>query len=162
MPDSLVTPEARAMIGQAAGERSGTVYKKEFQRWAASVGDLNPLYFDDAAAVAAGYTGVVMPPMFLSQVLSGVTLLAALRPDGIPEGGGIDLPLPERRMAGGEETYYYLPVYPGDVLTARRTLADITEKHGRSGAFVLVTWATEYHNQDGALVARSTSSMIAR
>jgi acyl dehydratase len=65
-------------------------------------------------------------------------------------------------MAGGEETFYYQPVYPGDVLTSRRTLADITEKHGRSGAFVLVTWETTYHNQDRDLVARSTSSMIAR
>jgi len=162
MPDTLVSPEARALIGQVSEERSGTVYKKEFQRWAAAVGDLNPVYFDDEAARTAGYREVVMPPMFLSQVLNGVTLLDSLRPDGIPGGGGISLPLPERRMAGGEETFYYQPVYPGDVLTSRRTLADITEKNGRSGAFVLVTWETTYHNQDGDLVARSTSSMIAR
>jgi acyl dehydratase len=162
MSDTLVSPEARAMIGQVSEERSGTVYKKEFQRWAAAVGDLNPLYFDDDAAKAAGYREVVMPPMFLSHVLLGVTFLDSLRPDGIPKGGGISLPLPERRMAGGEETTYYQPIYPGDVLTSTRTLADITEKHGRSGDFVLVTWETAYRNQDGDLVASSTSSMIAR
>jgi acyl dehydratase len=161
MPHTLVSPAARALIGQVSEERSGTVHKKEFQRWAAAVGDLNPLYFDDDAARTAGYREVVMPPMFLSQALNGVTFLDSLRPDGI-SGGGISLPLPERRMAGGEETFYYQPVYPGDVVTSRRTLAGITEKHGRSGAFVLVTWETSYHNQDGDLIARSTSYLIAR
>jgi acyl dehydratase len=161
MPGTLVGPEARALIGQVSEERSGTVYKKEFQRWAAAVGDLNPLYFDDEAARAAGYREAVMPPMFLSQVLNNVTFLDSLRPDGI-SGDRILLPLPERRMAGGEETFFYQPVYPGDVLTSRRTLADLTEKRGRSGAFVLVTWEVTYHNQDGDLVAKSTTSMIAR
>jgi acyl dehydratase len=162
MADSLVPAEARALIGQVQDERSGVVDKKEFQRWAAAVGDLNPLYFDADAAKAAGYRDVIMPPLFLSQVTSGVTLLDSLRPDGTLANSGPALPLPPRRMAGGAETFYYLPVYPGDVLTSQRKLADIAEKHGRSGRFVLVTSEVEYRNQDGALVAKSRSSMIAR
>jgi hydroxyacyl-ACP dehydratase HTD2-like protein with hotdog domain len=143
MADSLVPAEARALIGQVQDERSGVVDKKEFQRW-------------------AGYRDVIRPPLFLSQVTSGVTLLDSLRPDGTLANSGPALPLPPRRMAGGAETFYYLPVYPGDVLTSQRKLADIAEKHGRSGRFVLVTSEVEYRNQDGALVAKSRSSMIAR
>jgi acyl dehydratase len=65
-------------------------------------------------------------------------------------------------MAGGENWRFYAPLYDGDVITATRRVDDITEKHGRSGRFVLVTWLAAYRNQDGVLVAEARSSMIAR
>ena len=40
--------------------RSGVVVKRAFQDWAAAVGDLNPLYFDEAFARSAGHRE--MPP----------------------------------------------------------------------------------------------------
>ena len=49
-----------------------------------------------------------------------------------------------------------------DVVTATRQVDDITQKHGRSGRFVLVTWLAAYRNQDDVLVAEARSSMIAR
>lgn len=164
MAESLVTPEAMAMIGKETGGSKGVVYKKEFQRWAAAVNDLNPLYFDEEFARAQGYKDVVMPPLFLSQVMQGVTRLGGLRPDGIPGGTRQgDIPLrAERRMAGGEETEYFEPIYPGDVISSASKLANIEEKEGRSGPFVLVTRETVYTNQDGVVVARGRSSMIAR
>jgi len=162
MSDILVTPELKSAIGRTIDERSGVVYRKEFQRWAAAVGDLNPLYFQEEQAKANGYRDVIMPPMFLGQLMNAVTFLGDLRPDGIPATGDLDIPLPERRMMGGEETWFYAPVYPDDVLTATRKLANIEEKHGRSGAFVLVKWETTYFNQHRDLVAKTLWSMIAR
>ncbi len=165
MAESLITPEALAMVGRETGGQTGAVYKKEFQRWAAAVNDLNPLYFDEQIAKSHGYRDVVMPPLFLSQVMQGVTRLENLRPDGIPGGGGRrgDIPLKaERRMAGGEETEYYEPIYPGDVLTSVSKLASIEEKEGRSGPFVLMTRETVYTNQDGVVVAKGRGSTIAR
>jgi acyl dehydratase len=162
MSETLVPPEATAAIGQTVDQRIGVVYKKEFQRWAAAVGDLNPLYFDEEFARANGFRDVIMPPMFLGQVTNAVVHLSDLRPDGTPNRGSIDLPLPPRRMAGGEQNEFFGPIYPGDVLTATRTLANLEEKHGRSGAFVLVSWETTYVNQDGETVAVNVASMIAR
>jgi acyl dehydratase len=162
---SLIPDEARAMIGGETGRASGRVVKQEFQRWAAAVKDRNPLYFDADFARAHGYRDVVMPPMYLSHVTLGVADLDALRPDGIPGGGGRgDLPLPNcpRRMAGGENITFHHPVYDGDVLTSVRVVESIEEKHGRSGAFVLVTSRTTYTRHDGVIVAESVSSMIAR
>jgi acyl dehydratase len=65
-------------------------------------------------------------------------------------------------MAGGENWRFHAPLYDGDVITAARQVDDITEKHGRSGRFVLVTWLAAYRNQVGVLVAEARSSMIAR
>jgi acyl dehydratase len=163
MEESLITPEAKAMIGQEVARQSGVVSRKEAQRFAAAVGDLNPLYFDDEAARAQGYRDVITPPLFLSHVLQGVTRLDALRPDGVPAEAGGDLPLrAQRLMAGGEEYEFLEPIYPGDTISATTRIQNIEEKSGRSGGFVLVTRETVYTNQDGVLVARARFSMIAR
>jgi acyl dehydratase len=163
--ESLISDAALAKIGTEVNRGVGTVVKKEFQRWAAAVKDRNPLYFDADYARAQGYRDVVMPPMYLQQVTHGVADLDNLRPDGIPGGGGSgDIPLPKcpRRMAGGENTTFYEPVYDGDVITAVRVVEDIQEKNGRSGEFVLVTSRTTYTRQDGTVVADMMGSMIAR
>jgi acyl dehydratase len=163
MSESLVTPEARAMVGREIGSRSGVVDLKAAQRFAAAVGDHNPIYFDEAAARAAGHAGVVAPPLFLPHVVQDVTRLDALREDGVPLSGGADIPLKAARlMAGGEDYEFHAPLHPGDCITARTRIAGIDEKSGRSGPFVLVRMATEYTNQDGALVARGEFSFIAR
>jgi len=162
MSDTLISPEATAAIGRTVEVRTGVVYKKEFQRWAASVDDLNPLYFDEQFAKANGHPDVVMPPMFLGQVVNGVTFLDELRPDGMPARGDFGIPLPERIMGGGQEVYFYSQVYPGAELTSTRKLANIEEKEGRSGRFVLVTWETTFENREGELVAKIIESVIAR
>ena len=162
--ESLTAPEASKLIGTEQARTTGIVEKKQFQRWAAAVKDRNPLYFDADFARAHGYRDVVAPPLYVQYVTLGVTDLTTLRPDGTPGGGSGDIPLPHtpRRMAGGENWRFHAPLYDGDVITATRQVDDITEKHGRSGRFVLVTWLAAYRNQDGVLVAEARSSMIAR
>ncbi len=163
MEESLITPEAEAMIGKEVSRQTGVVYPKEAQRFAAAVGDLNPLYFDEEVAQAQGYRGVIAPPMFLPQVLQGVTALDSVREDGVPLQGGSDVPLrAERLMAGGEEYEFLAPLYPGDAITATTHIQDIVEKSGRSGRFVLMTRETVYANQDDVVVARGRFSLIAR
>jgi len=161
---SLIPDEARARIGSETARATGRVVKQEFQRWAAAVKDRNPLYFDADFARAHGYRDVIAPPLYVQYVTLGITDLDALRPDGTPGGGAGDIPLPAcpRRMAGGENWQFHAPLYDGDVITATRRIEDITEKSGRSGRFVLVTWLASYRNAGGELVAEARSSMIAR
>ncbi|MCU1657085.1 MAG: hypothetical protein JWO57_1741 [Pseudonocardiales bacterium] len=163
--DSLIDERATAAIGTVIAQSSGTVVKKEFQRWAAAVGDRNPLYFDDEFARANGYREAVMPPLYLPHVTLGVVDLDTLRPDGIPGESGTSalIPLPKcpRWMAGGDETMFFEPVYDGDPITASRTLDSVEQKHGRSGAFVLITSTTRYLRRD-TVVAQSVVTTIAR
>ena len=162
--ESLIPPEASKLIGTEQARATGIVGKKQFQRWAAAVKDRNPLYFDADFARAHGYRDVAAPPLYVQYVTLGVSDLTTLRPDGTPGGQSGDIPLPgcPRRMAGGETWKFDAPLYDGDVITAIRLVDDITEKSGRSGRFVLVTWLAAYRNADDVLMAEARSSMIAR
>lgn len=164
MPEPLAPPEAYDMIGKLVGTRSGVVFEKEAQRFAAAVGDLNPIYFEDEAAKAQGYKGIVAPPMFLSQVAQGVTRVDQLTVDGLASGGNRrDVPLNVHRvMAGGEEIEFFQPIYPGDTITMETKVVAIEEKEGRSGRFVIVTRASDCTNQDGTLVGIITTKSITR
>jgi len=158
----LVTPELEALVGTVVERRSGVVCAAEFQRYAAAVGDYNPLYFDRDAARAAGHPDVVMPPMFVTYVVAPIVGLTKLRPDGIPLDRGEPIPLPGKRLAGGQEAEYHAWAYPGDTLTATTRIASITEKHGRSGRFVVLTRESSFENQHGDLVAVVRRSTIVR
>jgi acyl dehydratase len=157
----LVGEAERALIGQELARNSGRVSRREFQRWAAAVGDRNPLYFDVDYARAAGYPDVIAPPMFVQYVTQGVMDLEALRVDGIPAAGGLPLPRCPKRMTGGEELVIHAPLFDGDEITAVRTVENIEEKYGRSGRFVLVTSRVTYERR-GETVAVNHSTMIAR
>lgn len=162
--DSLVDAESAAKIGTVVATAAGEVYRRDWQRWAAAVGDHNPLWFDADHARANGYDDVICPPLYLQYVVLGVAALESLRLDGSSGAvsGGLAFPRAPRRMAGGESTTFHLPAYHRDEIEMVRTIASIVEKQGRSGRFVLVTWHTSYRNQHRDLVAEATTSMIAR
>src|ERR1700743_834029 len=161
---SLIPEEARARVGSEIGRAQGQVVKQDFQRWAASVKDRNPLYFDAAFASAHGDPHVAVPPMYLGSVTAAVADLDTLRPDGIAGRGPGDVSLPKcpRIMGGGESIQFHQPVYDGDTLHAVRGLAHLEQKPARSGPFVLVTTRTTYVRQDGTTVAEAVTSTIAR
>jgi acyl dehydratase len=163
----LVGADALRTIGTVVSDLSGTVVRRDFQRWAAAVGDHNPLYFDDAFAREHGYREAVAPPLFPQYATLGVVELEALRSDGIPSraSSAAVVPLPgcTRWMAGGEHTVFLAPVYDGDHIRATRVITNVEEKHGRSGTFVLITSTIRYTRaNDLALVAEATLTTIAR
>ncbi len=160
----LIDADSAARIGTVAATATGEVNRRDWQRWAAAVGDHNPLWFDSDYAQANGYRDVICPPLYLQYTVLGVTALDDLRPDGSSGAvsGGLAFPRAPRRMAGGESTRFHLPAYHRDEITMVRTIESIDEKQGRSGSFVLVTWRTIFRNQRQELVADATTSMIAR
>jgi acyl dehydratase len=162
--ESLIDAETAARVGTVAATASGEVIRRDWQRWAAAVGDDNPLWFDPDYARANGYRDVVCPPLYLQYAILGVSPLSSLRPDGSSGAvsGSLSFPHAPRRMAGGESTTFHLPAYHRDEIEMVRTISSIVEKEGRSGRFVLVTWHTVYRNQNTDLVAEATTSMIAR
>ncbi len=161
---SLIPPESLALVGEPLGEpSSATITLKEAQRYARAVDDLNLLYFDEAAAKAAGYRTLLVPPVYLGYATATNGTLADLREDGLWRSGSRSVSLRVKRvMFGGEEWDFLEPVYAGDTISAQARLKSLEQKDGASGPFVLMTTETTYTNQDGVTVARSRGKSIAR
>src|SRR5215217_4569727 len=129
MPPTLVPPEARAMVGEVTvGPVTALVTAREAQRYAQAVDDLNPVYFDEDAARAAGHRTLIAPPTFLEHVVVQGRGVADMRVDGLfrdPAGKG---PALKRVMFGGQEWEFLAPAHVGDTVTAVQRLTDIAEK----------------------------------
>jgi hypothetical protein len=161
---SLLTPEALALVGTVLQREHGVVAQREFQRFALAARDYNPLYFDDQYARECGYKGVFAPLMYIPCATAPLAPLDSLGPDGTSSVAA-QLPLPRcpRRMAGGRAFESHGPAYDRTALDATHLLLNVTEKHGRSGAFVLISTQVDYVAADtGDLVARCVSTLIAR
>lgn len=152
------------MIGQRLSEPlSATITAEAARRFALAADDLNPLYFDEGAARAAGYRTTLVPPVFLAWSLTPARPLTAVREDGLYRGEGKRVTLNVKRvMFGGEEWEFLEPVYAGDTITSETRLKSLEEKSGSSGPFVLQITETVYRNQDGQVVARAEGRSIAR
>ena len=152
------------MIGQPLSEPvTGTITARDARRFALAAGDLNPLYFDEAAARDAGYRTTLVPPVFLAWSLTPPRPLEDVRADGLYRGEGKRVTLNVKRvMFGGEEWEFLEPVFAGDTITSVTRLKSLEEKAGGSGPFVLQMTETTYTNQDGAVVARAVGRSIAR
>ncbi len=161
--ESLIPPETLALVGKAEAESVvGDITAVGAQRYAQAVGDLNPVYFDAAAAKAAGYRSLAAPPTYVQYALVRGRALGDIREDGLFKGNsGLRLRV-SRTMFGGEEWDFLEPVCVGDQITATSCLAGLDEKQGSKGPFVRITRETTYTNQLGQVVARARQIGIAR
>ena len=75
-------------------------------------------------------------------------------PDGHPKRGGFLPPVPlPRRMWAGSQFEFHRPLRIGDMLTRTSTIADVTEKSGRTGPLVFVKVRHEIRRNDETAVA---------
>ena len=126
------------------------VGKEKIREYAQAVGEDNPVYFDRAAAKAAGLRDVPAPPMFAVVYSAGAVGPAILDPEV-----GIDFAL---MVHGGQEFVWGEPVCSGDTITTVAERKEIFEKDGK-GFYVFESVST---NQDGQEVVRGTWTNIVR
>jgi 3-methylfumaryl-CoA hydratase len=75
-------------------------------------------------------------------------------PDGHAKRGGFLPPVPlPRRMWAGSQFEFHAPLRIGDAIARTSTIADVTEKSGRTGPLVFVKVRHEIRRQDDAEVA---------
>lgn len=160
MADPLITPELQATIGKRSGKpRVMEVDKLQIRLFARSVGHTDPIYYDEAAAKAAGFRGLVAPPGYLGTPI--------FNPGGAPEGpmGSGSGPQPSRPLNrvlnGGTQIEYFDSICAGDVLEAEGYVSDIQEREGSIGQMLITENKTEYKRQsDGKIVAIATGQGI--
>jgi acyl dehydratase len=116
-----------------------------------AVGETDPVYWDAAAARAAGHGACPVPPTFLKAIegehFSSAALMKLL---GVPLHG----------VLHAEQSFEHLePVYVGDRVEVSRMVADIYDRKGGSLTFIVVE--TRYRVA-GRPVAKSRQTILVR
>ena len=128
-------------IGKEFDRYSYEVTQEEIAEFAASVGETDPLYCDEAYARSTPHGGIVAPATFCIVFRSNAPL-----PD-------LKLSYGVRVFDGGKECVFHSPIHPGDTITGVDRIAEVYEKTGRSGNMIFVIRESELTNQHGDKVA---------
>jgi len=153
--ESLITDEMRASIGKESDPTTLEVDKTSVRMFARSVGYTDPVFYDEAAAQAAGYRSLPAPPGYLGTPVFDPNKRGA-RPQQMLEPSR---PL-KRVLNGGTDVEYLADICAGDILTSVSAVSSIEERQGRLGEMLITTTKTTYRNQDGEVVAIMTGTGI--
>jgi len=125
----------------------------ELRRYALSVEDCNPLWFEEEYAKKTRWKGVIAAPTFMHTGGGGSALHVDIPgADRWPHGG----------VFAGSEFEFYIPVRVGDRIIPNVKLYDVVEKKGRfAGPMVFVTAEVTFTNQNSENVGiwRQTIAM---
>ncbi len=105
---------------------------------------------------------MVLPPAGHWLFFLPMARQSRLGPDGHPRRGGFLPPIAlPRRMWAGSVLHYHRPVHIGAALARKSRIADISEKHGRSGTLVFVAVDHEI-SVDGQLAITERQDIVYR
>lgn len=149
---NLLDEEALAWIGRADPPLSVEVSRRDIIKYSISTEQAQEKYLNGDEA----------PPMFVAGLSREVAPLDELGPDGLARASLVpELPL-KRVMAGGVEFDFHRTVHPGDVLVFERSLSSLTEKQGRTGPLIFVTYTIACRTQAGEPVLDQKQTRILR
>ena len=157
----LITEEMRAEIGKESAAWTCELDKTAIRMFARSVGHTDPVYYDEAAAKAAGYRSLPAPAGYLGTPVFHPSTSDSTFGGRRGAGPGPQPSRPLKRVLnGGTEIEYFDDICAGDVLTATSHLAELEERTGSIGEMLISTNKTVYKNQQGKVVAISTGTGI--
>lgn len=175
---NYITPTIRAMIGVPAEPvvACDPVEAGAVRRFAQAIMDDDPVYWDVEAARAAGFHGIVAPPLYPLHAIrrQGGTpdpLAAAVTNpdyDGAGQGAAARVGLPEvpiplkRLLNGGNDIELYSQAVVGERIVAESRYHDIYQKQGSRGPLVFVIIETLYRTESGRPLLRSRQTLIWR
>ena len=141
----------RSRVGFATVPTSVRIDGWRVRLFCQAIGETDPVYWDEAAARAAGHPGCPLPPTFLKAVEGEHFGSAALMQL---------LQVPLRGVLHAEQRFEHeAAVYVGDVVQVGRTVTDIHDKKG--GAFTFIVVETTYRVAPRR-VATSTQTILVR
>ncbi|MFE9574905.1 MaoC family dehydratase N-terminal domain-containing protein [Nocardia sp. NPDC006044] len=145
-------PLDQSVIGTPLPPSTLTVEAGRLRFFAEAIGERNPIFTDLAAAKAAGYANLPVPPTFLF----GIELD---NPDSFS--WLVDLGVDLRWVLHGEQSFtYHATAVAGDVLTATPTIGNVYTKKG--GALEFIEKTSTVTRADGTLVAELKSVIVVR
>ena len=137
-------------IGRVSPPTLNEVEKGAIRRFAESLGDYNPIYYDEEYARASGYPTVVAPPTFPASFSSAADLRELL-------GVGI------KSLLHAEQSFEYeRPIFAGDRIFVATRVADVLERTGPAGKMDVAVIEDEGRDEEGNLVFRARRTLIVR
>ena len=119
--------------------------------FAKAIGETNPIYCDPAAARAAGYPHLPLPPTFFF----------SLEYEQSSAGWRAEVGIDSSRILHGEQHFtYHQMAFVGDTLFYESHLEDIYDK--KNGALEFIVRCTKVSNQRGEHVADLRSTIVQR
>ncbi len=142
----------RGFIGWRAPPVTLDVERGQVRLFCEAIGETNPIYLDDAAARAAGYPAMPVPPTF------GFSLKATTgQPFDYLVAMGTDI----GKLLHGEQSFeHHVQLYVGDRVVIATEILNIESRAG--GRFDAVRVRTDLANQHGQLCVRLTSNFLVR
>ena len=142
----------RRHIGQVLQPHTVEVEKGRLRFFAKAIGETNPIYTDEAAARAAGYLSLPVPPTFFFSLDNEVP-----EPFGWLAAMGVQL----ATVLHGEQSFqYHGMAFAGDRLTLESRIADIYEK--KKGALEFIVKETKVKDASGGVIAELRCVLVVR
>lgn len=138
-------------IGRSSPPTLNEVEKGAIRRFAESIGDFNPIYYDEEYARASGFPTIVAPPTFPASFHSAADLRELL-------GVGI------KSLLHAEQGFEYeRPIFAGDRILVSTKVADVLERIGPSGARMdIAVIDDEGRDDEGNLIFRARRTLVVR
>ncbi len=130
----------RNAVGRTTPPTLNEVEKGAIRRFAESLGDYNPSYFDAEYARASGFPGIVVPPSFPLSFTSSVDLRELL---GVPS---------KHLLLTRWSIDYERPVIAGDRLLTTTRVVDVGERPSPAGRVEIAVVEDEGRDESGKLV----------
>ncbi|MBK8176147.1 MAG: MaoC family dehydratase N-terminal domain-containing protein [Rhodospirillales bacterium] len=139
-------------IGRTTPPLTVDVEKGRLKFFAKAIGETDPIYSDEAAAIAAGYKALPAPPTFTFCLeMETNSLWDNIAAMGVPVG---------KILHGSQSFKYHAPICAGDKITFVTKVSDIYDKKG--GALEFIVEDSTATNQDGVLVAELQRVIVVR
>lgn len=143
-------PVQTEAVGKTYAPVEYVVGTEKIREYTAVTFDESPLSNDEAAAKAAGYAGLVAPPMFAVVFSSKAAVPAMFDPEV-----GMNFAM---MVHGAQDFTFHKPVVAGDRITTTASVKSIHEDGGK-GFYV---YTTESVNQNGESVVSADWTCIVR
>ncbi|HVZ43587.1 MAG TPA: MaoC family dehydratase N-terminal domain-containing protein [Ramlibacter sp.] len=150
-PDvAAIEASLRAMHGPIGEPDTMPVESMAVRRMALCVEDFDAIHYDEAAAKARGYRGIVAPWPLLWLVFFNCRT------------SPLKFDFGRATLHGGDAYEFHEPMIVGDTITMTAAVSETSVKQGKSGLMGFVTSRREFRNQFGQLCAVMSTTNIRR
>jgi acyl dehydratase len=151
---AITKPEMEAFLRTLEGPwgepETMTVEHGAVRRMALAIEEFDPIHYDEAAAIARGYRGIVAPWPILWLVFFNCSEFE------------IDFPFGKATVHGEDKYEFHEPIIAGDRITVRTAITQTSVKDGKAGPMGLLVEERRFFNQHGQLCAVLATTAIRR